>query len=123
MESTFTEILQSGLTWPLALSLLQLLIILFIVTAIRNFITNTVNRLLGYRRLKKNNYLGPGSWVRWPTTTGSVITRVDAIYPHKVVLQTKDEKEWIHIPILQFEGGAVCLLETAPDEVKKKTKK
>ncbi len=116
MESTFTAILQHGLTWPLAFSLLQLLVIFFIATAIKNFLTNSVNRMLAYRRAKKNNYLRPGSWVRWPTTTGSVITKVDAIYPNKVVLQTKNRKEWIHVPILQFINAPVCLLETDPKE-------
>ncbi len=117
MESTLTAILNGGLTLPLAFSLLQLLVIFFIATAIKDSITGTVSRLLAYQRLKKNNYLRPGAWVRWPTTTGSVVTKVDAIFPHKVVLQTEDKKEWIHIPILQFAASAVCFIEAAPETI------
>lgn len=114
MEKLLGDILTQGLTPALALAALKLLLIIFIAIAIRNWMTNTINRRLAYRRLKANNYLKAGAWVKMPTSTGFVIAKVDRITPTKVVLRTKDEDAWIHDPILKFANNQLVLLDTAP---------
>lgn len=114
MEKLVGDILTQGLTTALMFSMVKLIVIFFIVVAIRNFITNLVNRRLAYRRLKLNKYLKAGAWVEWPTTTGSVTTQVDRITKNKVVLRTKDKSAWIHVPIMQFADSALCLPDTVP---------
>jgi len=114
MEKTLLSILEHGLTWPLALSLLQMLIVLFLVMSIRTWLGNLIARRLAFRRLKTNRYLKAGAWVDWPTTTGSVQAQVDRITPDKVVLRARESGLWIHVPILQFAGAPLALIDIRP---------
>ena len=112
METLLTDILTHGLTPPLAMALLQLIVLIFIATAIRNTIGGIVARRLAYRRLTANKYLKAGCWVEWPTTTGSIMAQVDRITPDEVVLHTGNPGKWVHIPILLFTDCALTLPDT-----------
>ena len=114
MEQTILQVFEQGLTWPLALMLLKLMLGFFFILSIKNWITGIVARRAAFNRLKKNNYLKPGSWLSWPTTTGAVTVQVDNIYLHKVVLRTEDRNMWIHVPILSFAASSVAFYETKP---------
>ena len=89
MEKLLGDVLTQGLTPGLAMGLLQLLVILFISTSVKNWITGIVLTRLAYHRLKTNKYLKAGAWVEYPTTTGSIITKVDRITSIKVVLRSE----------------------------------
>ncbi len=114
MEKLLGDVLTQGLTPGLAMGLLQLLIILFVSTSVKNWIAGIVGNRLAYRRLKSNKYLKAGAWVEYPTTIGSIITKVDRITPSKVVLRSEKGRTWIHVPIREFADNALIPVDTYP---------
>jgi len=112
MEQTLMAVFENGLTPSLALSLLQILIVLFIVISIRNWMSNLVARRQAYRTLRSHKYLTEGCWVSLPTTTGTVDAQIIRITPLRVVLETNETFE--HIPILQFFDSRKSILKVKP---------
>ncbi len=112
METTIMQVFRSGLTPALAMTLLQMLIVLFAVRGIRSWMGNLIARRLAYRTLRNHRYLTEGCWVRLPTSPGHVDARVVAIAPHRVVLRTKEA--FGHVPIREFASGRKSILKIQP---------
>lgn len=104
MENTIQSIVTNGLSLESVWSLVVLMIVAFLVIAIKN-------RLIAYadyRQLKSNRYIAQGAMVRLPTSTGAVDGEIMEISPSKVVVKTAQTFE--HIPISQFARGRKSLL-------------
>lgn len=57
MEQTMMQVFDTGLTPGVAWTLLQMLIVLFVVLSLRNWMGNFVARRLAYRTLRNHPYL------------------------------------------------------------------
>ena len=119
MEKTMMQVFDTGLTPGLAWTLLQMLIVLFVVLSVRNWMSNFVARRLAYRTLRSHQYLTEGCWVRLPTSTGSVDGRITRVTPQRVVLKTEETFE--HIPIMQFVNGRKSVLVSTPSGIRQVT--
>lgn len=112
MEQTMMQVFSTGLTPGLAWTLLQMLIVLFVILSVRKWMSNFVARRHAYRTLRSQKYLTEGCWVRLATSTGSVDGCIIRITPQRVVFRTKETFE--HIPILQFVNGRKSILKARP---------
>lgn len=104
MENTLQSIITNGLSLESVWSLVVLMIVAFMVIAIKNRLTSYAD----YRTLKGNRYIAQGAMVRLPTSTGFVDGEIVEISPSKVVVKTLFTFE--HIPVSQFARGRKSLL-------------
>lgn len=116
MEALLFRVFTEGLTPPIFMMLFQLLIVIFIVMAIKDWMSGVIKRRLAYRRLKSNKYLKNGSWIKLPTNTDPILAQIDDITPTTVVAVSGElgEEDWHHIPIMKFAGDPLVLPTTVP---------
>ena len=101
------------LDWNLLLSLIQAMIVFFIVVWIKNYITN----LHAWFSFRGSLNIGYGTWVRLPTSVGHVDGQITSANRNVIRIDTKELT--IFIPTKKFnERDWVLLKKEALDEEK-----
>jgi hypothetical protein len=103
MDKLLLDIMDGGLTWPLAMLLFKMVLMLFILLSIKGKVSEIVGRLAAKRKLKRHKYLSIGNWVNLPTTATPVPGKIVVISAEYVTCRTDTSFE--DIPVLDFVSG------------------
>ncbi len=115
MEKYILDVIENGLTWATGKPLLEIMIAILVIMALKNWMTNLVQRWFAYQRVAKHPYFKKGCWIRFANSYEYVDGEVVTIDSRQVVVQCA--KTFEHIPILMFDGQQKSILKAAPAEI------
>jgi len=105
MDDITLKIFTSGITLESLVGIISLLVSVFFGMAIRKWI----QRVIALRTFKNSIYIGIGTYIRIPTSTGHIDGEIIKVSSKRIVIET--DVSYIYVPTVDFTDKSWQILK------------